>query len=78
MNTTKPTYPPFAKLITTLLIAFLPWCAFSQNNNPSLSLGGDISLEMVVVPAGTFSMGCTFKQAGSCAYDEKPEHQTRE
>ena len=75
MSTPKPTYPLFARLITILLIALLPWCVFAQNNNPSLSLGGDISLEMVVVPAGTFSMGCTFEQAGSCAYDEKPEHQ---
>lgn len=72
MNTSKPTYPQCARLITTLLIALLPWCVFSQN---TISLGGDVSLEMVPVPSGTFSMGCTFEQAGNCAYDEKPEHQ---
>ena len=75
MSILRPSTIPFFKLITTLLVALLPCWLFPQNNTPLLSPGGDISLEMVPVPGGTFAMGCTFEQAGHCAYDEKPEHQ---
>ena len=64
-----------ARTIAAILIALLPWCASSQHGNSTFSPEGNVSLEMVVVPAGTFSMGCTFEQAEHCAYDEKPEHQ---
>lgn len=75
MSILRPSTIPFFRLITTLLVVLLPCWLFPQNNTPLLSLGGDISLEMVPVPGGTFAMGCTFEQAGHCAYDEKPEHQ---
>lgn len=64
-----------ARTIAAILIALLPWCASSQHGNSTFSPEGNVSLEMVVVPAGTFSMGCTFEQAEHCAYDEKPAHQ---
>ena len=32
-------------------------------------------IEMVFVPGGTFTMGCTYEQSGACAYDESPAHQ---
>ena len=55
-----------------LLLSLFPLHIYSQNE---ASLEGNVSLEMVVVPAGTFTMGCTFEQAGQCAFDEKPAHQ---
>ena len=64
-----------ARTIAAILIALFPWYASSQHGNSTFSPEGNVSLEMVVVPAGTFSMGCTFEQAEHCAYDEKPEHQ---
>lgn len=74
-NQKSNTFAPCIRLINTLVFAVLPWCVFSQNNTDPLSPGGDVSLEMIIVPAGTFSMGCTFEQVEYCAYDEKPEHQ---
>jgi serine/threonine-protein kinase HipA len=59
-------------LAVCCLLSFFTPCAYSQTD---ASLEGNVSLEMVVVPAGTFTMGCTFEQAGQCAFDEKPAHQ---
>ncbi len=55
-----------------LLLSLFPLHVYSQNE---ASLEGNVSLEMVVVPAGTFTMGCTFEQTDHCAFDEKPAHQ---
>ena len=63
------------RLIVGLLLVLFPWHIYSQNKGSSLSGNGEISLEMVAIPAGNFTMGCSFEQNSHCAYDEKPEHQ---
>ena len=75
MNILEPPTILCARVITILLITLFPWCIYSQNDGSTFSSEGDISLEMVIVPSGTFSMGCTFEQVNDCAYDEKPAHQ---
>lgn len=63
------------RLIIGLMLVLSPWYIYSQNKNSTLSGNGEVSLEMVVIPAGNFTMGCTFEQNSHCAYDEKPAHQ---
>lgn len=55
-----------------LLLFALPSRLLSQNNT---NLDGNVSLEMVAIPGGSFTMGCTFEQTDHCAYDEKTAHQ---
>lgn len=59
-------------LAVCLLLFALPSRLLSQNNT---NLDGNVSLEMVAIPGGSFTMGCTFEQTDHCAYDEKPAHQ---
>lgn len=59
-------------LAVCLLLFALPSRLLSQNNT---NLDGNVSLEMVAIPGGSFTMGCTSEQTDHCAYDEKPAHQ---
>lgn len=63
------------RLIVGLMLVLFPWCIYSQSKNSTLSGNGEVSLEMVAIPAGNFTMGCSFEQNSHCAYDEKPAHQ---
>ena len=57
------------------LLSISPILALAQvSGSTYMGSAGEGSVEMVFVPSGTFSMGCTFEQLNSCAYDEKPSH----
>jgi len=58
----------FAGLIILFLLSVSPQLVQAQEV-------GAGNIEMVFVPSGTFTMGCSFEQINNCAYDEKPAHQ---
>ena len=41
------------------------------------ALTGEDGYEAVLIPAGTFTMGCTREQGSDCDGDEKPSHSVR-
>lgn len=57
-------------LILALLIAGFISTMQAQNVKES-------DIEVVYVPSGSFTMGCTYEQGSDCSYDEKPSHQVR-
>ena len=57
---------------TLLFVGFVPSVAWAALQTHTNSLG----IEFVLIPAGTFQMGCGSAQE-DCAGDEKPQHRVR-
>ena len=45
-----------------------------ENGTPDVIDGGRYPYKAVLIPAGTFTMGCTSEQGSDCVSDEKPVH----
>lgn len=48
---------------------------FEVRATPVSKVLNNLSIEMVFVKGGTFTMGCTNEQGSDCYHDEKPAHQ---
>ena len=57
-------------LVLALLLIGAMSCLQAQNIKES-------DIEVVYIPSGSFTMGCTYEQGSDCSYDEKPSHQVR-
>jgi len=68
-------YGRFSRILFGFLLSFFPWHLYSQTDVVPYLPGENVSLEMIAIPPGTFSMGCTYEQTDFCGYDEKPVHQ---
>lgn len=55
-------------LVLALLLIGAMSCLQAQNIKES-------DIEVVYIPSGSFTMGCTYEQGSDCSYDEKPSHQ---
>ena len=61
------------KLFLALIITILTTQLCLAQNNQTFTVNG-VTFEMIYVKGGTFTMGCTSEQDGSCYDDEKPAH----
>ena len=62
-----------------IVVGFLlaaPASALTLLPDPPPTHTNSIGMEFVLIPAGTFQMGCS-SEAEDCADDEKPRHQVR-